>query len=47
MTAAVREPMTETLALDKLPAVFSPLAKAVLDGFSEGVVVFDRDARIL
>jgi AraC-like DNA-binding protein len=47
VTAAVREPMTETLALDKLPAVFSPLAKAVLDGFSEGVVVFDRDARIL
>jgi transcriptional regulator of acetoin/glycerol metabolism len=39
--------MTETIALDKLPAVFSPLAKAVLDGFSEGVVVFDRDARIL
>jgi AraC-like DNA-binding protein len=47
VTTAVREPMTETLALDKLPAVFSPLAKAVLDGFSEGVVVFDRDARIL
>lgn len=39
--------MTETLALDKLPAVFSPLAKAVLDGFSEGVVVFDSDAHIL
>ncbi len=39
--------MTETLTLEKLPAVFSPLAKAVLDGFSEGVVVFDRDARIL
>ncbi|HEX2452013.1 MAG TPA: helix-turn-helix domain-containing protein [Gemmatimonadales bacterium] len=39
--------MTETIALDKLPAVFSPLAKAVLDGFSEGVVVFDRDARIV
>jgi transcriptional regulator of acetoin/glycerol metabolism len=39
--------MTETLSLDKLPAVFSPLAKAVLDGFSEGVVVFDRDARIV
>jgi transcriptional regulator of acetoin/glycerol metabolism len=39
--------MTETIVLDKLPAVFSPLAKAVLDGFSEGVVVFDRDARIL
>ena len=39
--------MTETIALDKLPAVFSPLAKAVLDGFSEGVVVFDHDARIV
>lgn len=39
--------MTETLSLDRLPGVFSPLAKAVLDGFSEGVVVFDRDARIL
>ncbi len=39
--------MTETISLDKLPAVFSPLAKAVLDGFSEGVVVFDRDGRIL
>ena len=38
--------MTETLALDKLPAVFSPLAKAVLDGFSEGVVVFDVDGRL-
>ena len=30
-----------------LPSVFSPLAKAVLDGFSEGVVVFDREGRIL
>ena len=39
--------MTETLSLDTLPAVFSPRAKAVLDGFSEGVVVFDRDARIV
>src|SRR5688572_33406899 len=38
--------MTEALALDKLPAIFSPLAKAVLDGFSEGVLVFDRDGRI-
>ncbi len=39
--------MTETISLDKLPAIFSPLAKAVLDGFSEGVVVFDHDGRIL
>jgi len=39
--------MTETISLDKLPAVFSPLAKAVLDGFSEGVVVFDHGGRIL
>ena len=27
-------------------AVFSPLAKAVLDSFNEGVVVFDRDGRL-
>jgi transcriptional regulator with PAS, ATPase and Fis domain len=39
--------MMETPALDRLPAVFSPLAKAVLDGFAEGVVVFDREGRIL
>jgi transcriptional regulator of acetoin/glycerol metabolism len=39
--------MTDTISLDKLPGVFSPLAKAVLDGFSEGVVVFDRDGRLL
>ena len=39
--------MTETISFDKLPAVFSPLAKAALDGFSEGVVVFDREGRIL
>ena len=39
--------MTDTISLDKLPAVFSPLAKALLDGFSEGVVVFDREGRIL
>ena len=30
-----------------LPSVFSPLAKALLDGFSEGVVVFDKDAKVL
>jgi transcriptional regulator with PAS, ATPase and Fis domain len=29
------------------PSVFSPLAKALLDGFSEGVVVFDRDGKVL
>ena len=30
-----------------MPSVFSPLAKALLDGFSEGVVVFDAEGRIL
>jgi len=30
-----------------LPSVFSPLAKALLDGFSEGVVVFDAAGRVL
>ncbi|HTS88447.1 MAG TPA: helix-turn-helix domain-containing protein [Gemmatimonadales bacterium] len=29
------------------PSVFSPLAKALLDGFSEGVVVFDPQGKIL
>jgi transcriptional regulator with AAA-type ATPase domain len=29
------------------PSVFSPLAKALLDGFSEGVIVFDPQGRIL
>jgi len=29
------------------PSVFSPLAKALLDGFSEGDVVFDRDGKVL
>ena len=38
-------PMTE--ALPQLPSVFSPLAKALLDGFSEGVVVFDVEGRLL
>ena len=30
-----------------LPSVFSPLAKALLDAFSEGVVVFDSQGKIL
>lgn len=29
------------------PSVFSPLAKALLDGFSEGVVVFDPEGKVL
>ena len=29
------------------PSVFSPLAKALLDGFSEGVVVFDPAGKVL
>ena len=39
--------MPETLSLSPMPSVFSPLAKALLDGFSEGVVVFDVDGRLL
>jgi transcriptional regulator with AAA-type ATPase domain len=30
-----------------LPSVFSPLAKALLDGFSEGVVVFDPHGKVV
>jgi transcriptional regulator of acetoin/glycerol metabolism len=30
-----------------MPAVFSPLAKALLDGFSEGVIVFDVEGQVL
>lgn len=30
-----------------LPSVFSPLAKALLDGFGEGVVVFDGKGTLL
>lgn len=30
-----------------LPSVFSPLAKTLLDAFSEGVVVFDPQGRVL
>ncbi len=29
------------------PSVFSPLAKALLDGFSEGVIVFDPQGHVL
>jgi len=30
-----------------LPSVFSPLAKTLLDSFSEGVVVFDHHGRVI
>jgi transcriptional regulator of acetoin/glycerol metabolism len=30
-----------------LPSVFSPLAKALLDAFSEGAVVFDQNGKVL
>jgi AraC-like DNA-binding protein len=39
--------MSETLSIGTLPSVFSPLAKALLDGFSEGVVVFDAEGKLL
>ena len=39
--------MPYTSPPSQLPAVFSPLAKSLLDGFSEGVVVFDPQGRIL
>jgi hypothetical protein len=39
--------MPETLSVSSMPSVFSPLAKALLDGFSEGVVVFDVEGRLL
>jgi transcriptional regulator of acetoin/glycerol metabolism len=32
---------------NQTPSVFSPLAKALLDGFSEGVVVFDPSGKVL
>ena len=46
-TTAYLQHMPDTLPLHSMPAVFSPLAKALLDGFSEGVVVFDVDGRLL
>ena len=39
--------MPDTLIMTSMPSVFSPLAKALLDGFSEGVVVFDAEGRLL
>jgi len=30
-----------------MPSVFSPLAKALLDSFNEGVIVFDQHGRII
>lgn len=39
--------MPETLPQHSMPSVFSPLAKALLDGFSEGVVVFDAEGKVL
>jgi transcriptional regulator with PAS, ATPase and Fis domain len=38
---------TGSLNATPLPSVFSPLAKALLDGFSEGVVVFDSEGKVL
>jgi hypothetical protein len=38
--------MTQPMMTNSLPSVFSPLAKALLDSFSEGVVVFDSQGRI-
>jgi transcriptional regulator of acetoin/glycerol metabolism len=43
----VRRAMPDTLSIGSLPSVFSPLAKALLDGFSEGVIVFDADGKLL
>src|SRR5262245_21255848 len=31
---------------ESLPSVFSPLAKALLDAFREGVIVFDQSGKI-
>ena len=39
--------MADTQPLSSLPSVFSPLAKALLDGFSEGVIVFDPEGRLI
>jgi hypothetical protein len=39
--------MTQPMTVPSLPSVFSPLAKALLDSFNEGVIVFDKDGRIL
>ena len=39
--------MTQPMITPSLPSVFSPLAKALLDSFNEGVVVFDKEGHIL
>ncbi|HEU5049717.1 MAG TPA: PAS domain-containing protein, partial [Gemmatimonadales bacterium] len=39
--------MADMNSHSSMPSVFSPLAKALLDGFSEGVVVFDAEGKIL
>lgn len=39
--------MPDAIPMTPLPSVFSPLAKALLDGFSEGVVVFDPTGRLV
>ncbi len=39
--------MTQPMPTPSLPSVFSPLAKALLDSFNEGVIVFDKEGRIL
>jgi hypothetical protein len=39
--------MPETHTPATPPSVFSPLAKALLDGFSEGVIVFDPHGAVL
>lgn len=42
-----RYKMTDTHTQNGMPSVFSPLAKALLDGFAEGVVVFDAEGKML
>lgn len=40
--------MTEgSITTNGQPSVFSPLARALLDGFSEGVIVFDAQGRVM
>ena|SRR5579864_1900790 len=39
--------MTQPMTATVLPSVFSPLAKALLDSFQEGVAVFDSHGRIV
>ncbi|MES2304766.1 MAG: helix-turn-helix domain-containing protein [Gemmatimonadota bacterium] len=38
--------MSLPMTTNSLPSVFSPLAKALLDSFNEGVVVFDQAGKI-